>query len=100
MCRCRVVIDIALIEANSAEGRTTASENKCAAERLAISRARQTEVDVVDRESLDVRPSVKNAPTEGVGCMALLGCLARIYTCLPDKGVPQRIRARMCCSTN
>ena len=44
-----------------------------AAQRLAISRARQTEVDMLDRESLGMPPAAKIAPTEGVGCMAVLG---------------------------
>ena len=43
------------------------------AQRIAISRVRQTEVDLLDRERPNMPPSVKIAPTEHVGCMAVLG---------------------------
>ena len=44
-----------------------------AAQRVAISRARLDEADVLDWENLGMPPSTKIAPTEGVGCMAVLG---------------------------
>ena len=52
-----------------------------AAQRLAISRVRLTGTGVIERESLDVLPSAKIAPTKHVGCMAVLGCCydAQLY---------------------
>ena len=51
---------------------TKAIHKPHAAQRLAISRVRQTEVDLLDRERPNMPPSVKIAPTEHVGCMAVL----------------------------
>ena len=46
--------------------------------RLAISRVRVAEKNMLDRESVDVLPTAKIAPTEHVGCMAVLGRRAGI----------------------
>ena len=44
-----------------------------AAQRLAISRVRLNEANMLDREGLDMPPSGKMGQTEHVGCMAVLG---------------------------
>ena len=43
-----------------------------AAQRLAISRVRHNGTGILDRESVDMLPSVKIALVEHVGCMAVL----------------------------
>ena len=45
-----------------------------AAQRLAISRVREAGTDKLDQESRVLLPAAKIAPTEHVGCMAMLGC--------------------------
>ena len=44
-----------------------------AAQRLAISRVRLDGTNTIEQESLTMPPDAKIAPTEHVGCMAVLG---------------------------
>jgi hypothetical protein len=46
-----------------------------AAQRLAISRARQKSNGITKATAPDMPQSIKMGQTEGVGCLAVLGCI-------------------------